>query len=89
MRLFLGAVLTVLGVLIAQQAVLNQDQLARHRNLGKAFYENPTTQQKAVEEFQKALQLNAQSARERLNYALALLRAGKTEEAVAQLEQVR
>ena len=33
------------------------EQLARHRNLGKAFYENPTTQNEAVEEFRKALAL--------------------------------
>jgi len=33
----------------------NQALLDQHRNLGKAFYENPTTQQDAVREFQQAL----------------------------------
>src|SRR5215831_18692389 len=61
------------------------DALARHRNLGKAFYENPTTQQKAVDEFKAALDLAPASARERINYGLALLRAGRTADAVAEL----
>ncbi|MBI4479539.1 MAG: VCBS repeat-containing protein [Acidobacteria bacterium] len=63
----------------------NQEQLASYRNLGKAFYENPTTQQQAVEMFQKALELNPDSVRERVNYGMALLRAGKTDEGIAEL----
>src|SRR5271154_5764913 len=63
--------------------------LAQHRNLGKAFYENPTTQAEAVVEFKKALDLAPNSVREKLNYGLALLRAGKIPEAVAQLKQVQ
>jgi len=66
-----------------------EEKLARFRNLGKAFYENPTTQKEAVEEFRKALQLAPNSARERLNYGLALLRAGRTPEGVAELERVQ
>jgi len=66
-----------------------QDRLARHINLGKAFYENPATPQEAVEEFRQALALNPGSAREHLNYGLALLRAGMTKEGVAQLEKAR
>jgi tetratricopeptide (TPR) repeat protein len=65
------------------------ERLARHRNLGKAFYENPTTQNEAVEEFRKALALAPNSARERLNYGLALLRAGKTAEGIAELIKVQ
>ncbi len=61
------------------------EQLDRHRNLGKAFYENPTTQIQAVDEFKKALDLAPGSVREQLNYGLALLRAAKTEEGIAQL----
>src|SRR3979409_817756 len=34
-----------------------EERLARHRNLGKAFYENPTTQVEAVAEFRRALEL--------------------------------
>jgi hypothetical protein len=61
------------------------DTLWHHRNLGKAFYENPTTQLMAVDEFKKALDLAPESARERVNYGLALLRAGKTAEGVEEL----
>ena len=65
------------------------DALARHRNLGKAFYENPTTQQQAVAEFKAALDLAPASARERVNYGLALLKAAKSDEGVAQLLQAQ
>ena len=61
-------------------------QLERLRNLGKAFYENPTTQNEAVEQFRQALALNPNSPREHLNYGLALLRAGKTPEGIEQLQ---
>jgi len=56
---FVPAVL-VIGLAWSQNeqlAVTTEEQLAMHRNLGKAFYENPTTQQLAVSEFQKALAL--------------------------------
>src|SRR5579864_5289287 len=65
------------------------EALWQHRNLGKAFYENPTTQAKAVEELRQALDLAPGSARERLNYGLALLKAGRTTEGVAELERVQ
>jgi tetratricopeptide (TPR) repeat protein len=68
----------------------SKDELLwHHRNLGKAFYENPTTQYRAVEEFKAALDLAPGSARERLNYGLALLRAGKTAEGIAELEKAQ
>jgi len=70
-------------------ARVKEDELWRYRNLGKAFYENPTTQTQAVDEFKKALDLNAESARERLNYGLALLRAGKTKEGVVEIEKAQ
>jgi tetratricopeptide (TPR) repeat protein len=63
--------------------------LAQHRNLGKAFYENPTTQAEAVVEFKKALDLAPNSVREKLNYGLAMLRAGKIPEGVAELKDVQ
>src|SRR5437763_15405848 len=66
-----------------------EERLWRHRNLGKAFYENPTTQAQAVAEFKQALELATNSTRERLNYGLALLRAGKTEEGTAELLKVQ
>ncbi|HYX23049.1 MAG TPA: FG-GAP-like repeat-containing protein [Thermoanaerobaculia bacterium] len=66
-----------------------EELLWHHRNLGKAFYENPTTQYQAVQELKAALDLAPGSARERLNYALALLKAGKTEEGIAELLKVQ
>ena len=64
--------------------------LAQHRNLGKAYYENPTTKEQAVKEFKAALDLNSHSNRERLNYALALLRSqGHDPEAIQLLEEVQ
>ncbi len=66
-------------------ATVDQDRLWHYRNLGKAFYENPTTQKEAVEQFRRALELDPQSARERVNYGLALLKAGETKEAVVEL----
>jgi tetratricopeptide (TPR) repeat protein len=78
--------------LCAFQAPTNQsaaDQLAQARNLGKAFYENPTTQTQAVDQFKKALDLQPNSARERVNYGIALLHAGKTAEGMAELEKAQ
>jgi hypothetical protein len=66
-----------------------ENQLFIDRNLGKAFYENPTTQAEAVAEFKKALDLKPDSVREQLNYALALLRDAKTQPAVALLQKVQ
>jgi tetratricopeptide (TPR) repeat protein len=65
------------------------NEIARDLNLGKAFYENPTTQAEAVAEFKKALDLRPNSVREQLNYGLALLRAAKTQEGVGVLEKVQ
>ncbi len=67
----------------------NDDLLWQYRNLGKAFFENPTTQVQAVGEFEKALALRPNSPREQLNYGLALLNAGKTNEAIAILKKVQ
>ncbi len=64
--------------------------LAQHRNLGKAFYENPTTKDQAVQQFQQAFAIASDSARDKLNYALALLRVeGREPEAVKLLEEVQ
>jgi tetratricopeptide (TPR) repeat protein len=88
-----GLALMMLGAQAASVAVApasgGADALWQHRNLGKAFYENPTTQAKAVEELRQALALSAGAVRDRLNYGLALLKAGRTAEGVAELEQVQ
>ena len=73
----------------ADASRVEQDRIGRLRNLGKAFYENPTTLPQAVNEFKKALDVAPNSAREHVNYGLALLRAGKTKEGVAELERAQ
>ena len=70
-------------------AAVNPEELWSHRNLGKAFYESPTTQARAVEEFRKALALAPDSAREHVNYGLALLRAGQTEAGISELQKAQ
>lgn len=76
--------------LVAGMGILAWGQsLEELRNLGKAFYENPTTQKEAVEVLEKAWRANPNSARERLNYGLALLRAGRNAEAVEELLAVQ
>jgi tetratricopeptide (TPR) repeat protein len=65
------------------------DPLWHFRNLGKAFYENPSTQKQSVDQFRQALELAPNSVREQLNYGLALLRAGETEAGVEQLRKVQ
>src|SRR5580700_579298 len=61
----------------------------RHRNLGKAFFENPTTHIEAIAEFKKALDLAPNSVREKLNYALALIHGNRVPEGIALLENVQ
>lgn len=63
--------------------------LEHHRNLGKAFFENPTTHVEAIVEFKKALDLAPGSTREKLNYALALIHGNRAPEGVVLLEQVQ
>ena len=80
--------LAALGTLPAL-AEPTDEQLFRHRNLGKAFYENPATQYDAVGEFKRALELAPDSARERVNYGLALMRAGQVPEGIAELKKAQ
>ncbi|MBI2684979.1 MAG: hypothetical protein HYX27_01590 [Acidobacteria bacterium] len=85
-RLFLFAA----GVLLlGQRPAIDVDRLTAIRNLGKAFYENPTTHKEAAAEFAKAVAMNPGEAKDRLNYGLALLRAGSTKEGMAELERVQ
>src|SRR5271154_3214060 len=70
-------------------AAINSAVLEQHRNLGKAFFENPTTHEEAIAEFKKALDLAPDSVREKLNYALALMHGNRTAEGVVLLEQVQ
>ncbi len=75
--------------LVFGQDNLNDARIWQHRNLGKAFYENPTTHKEAVEELRQALALAPNSVREQLNYGLALLRQGDVKSAAAELERVQ
>src|SRR5271165_580299 len=81
------AFLALVALACAQSS--DSARLAQYRNLGKAFYENPTTQKQSVDEFRLALSLAPNSAREQLNYGLALLRAGETQRGIAQLEKAQ
>ena len=64
-------------------------ELQQIRNLGKAFYENPATQNLAPETLRKAVDIDPESARDQLNYGLALLRAGLTEEGIAAVRKAQ
>ncbi len=77
------------ALLALRAATPAADTLQRHRNLGKAFYENPTTHAEAIAELKKALDLAPASLPDKLNYALALLRGGRGPEAVAILQDVQ
>jgi len=79
------AVLTSVLFLTAADAPPADDRLWEHRNLGKAFYENPDTHVQAVTELHEALVLNPNSVRDRINYGLGLLRAGQTEAGTTEL----
>jgi len=65
------------------------EKLWEHRNLGKAFYENPDTHVQAADEERAALQLAPNSVMDRVNYGLALLRAGQTDQGTTELLQAQ
>jgi tetratricopeptide (TPR) repeat protein len=66
-----------------------ENRLWRHRNLGKALFETPTTVGESVAQLRQAVDLAPDSARDRLNYGLALLRSGDNKEAIVELEKVQ
>lgn len=80
-----GAAWWVLAPAWTQGRSADEAALQEARNLGKAFYETPGSSQQSVEQLRLALELNPGSAREQLNYGLALLRAGQREEGMAQV----
>ena len=84
----LGALLLI-WIAPPLQSAAADAAVEHHRNLGKAFFENPTTHMEAIAEFKKALDLAPNSVREKLNYALALLHGNRTAEGVALLQQVQ
>src|SRR3954469_16147442 len=88
-RLGILAATAILAFLALRAATPAEEALQRRRNLGKAFYENPTTHAEAVVELKKALDLAPASIPEKLNYALSLLRGNRADEAVAMLQDVQ
>jgi hypothetical protein len=84
--LVIAAVL-VLGTGVARPA--SEEELWRHRNLGKALFEAPDTMSKAPAELKKALDLAPDSHRDRLNYGIALLRNGELDAAIVELEKAQ
>ncbi len=77
------------AVFAADSTTPSADQLWEHRNLGKAFYENPDTHREAVEQLHQALELAPNSVGERINYGLAMLRNGQTDAGVKELMQAQ
>src|SRR5581483_9952953 len=76
-------------VLVGAGRFAREELLWRHRNLGQALYENPATASQAAAEFKKALDLAPASAREHVNYGLALLRSGRSRDGIAELEKAQ
>lgn len=87
--LLCGGCVALAALVMLLPAQNSSEQLLRLRTLGKAYYENPTTQAQAVEQFRQAMRLNPGSTMDRLNYALSLLRAGKGAEGMAELQAVQ
>jgi len=84
-RTSLAALALAALLLTAADPPPSEDSLWEHRNLGKAFFENPDTHVQAVAELHEALLLDPASVRDRINYGLGLLKAGQTDEGVAEL----
>ena len=80
----LGSVLTLFLWLPTGSGQTTEEQLWRHRHIGKALFETPTSVAEAPAELKKALDLAPNSFRERLNYGLALLRAGELNAAIVE-----
>src|SRR5579875_1923257 len=70
----------------AAETSQQENLLWEDRNLGKAFFENPDTQ--AVEKLHAALELSA-SVMDRVNYGIALMQAGQTDPAMAELQRAQ
>ena len=75
--------------LLFSPSTSKEEEIQRHRNLGKALYENPISVAQAPEEFKKALELAPGSDRDRLNYGITLMKAGKVPEGMAELQRVQ
>ncbi len=81
--------LLIAAIALSGAGTPHGEQIQRYRNLGKAFYENPTTHAEAIAEFKKALDLAPASVPEKLNYGLALLHGGRVADGIAALQDVQ
>lgn len=88
-RVLLAAGVACVSLLAADVPTPQVNQLWEHRNLGKAFYENPDTHRQAVEQLKLALDLAPNSVGERINYGLSLLRAGQTNAGITELVEAQ
>lgn len=77
------------GTPASSSAASDRDTLDRFRNLGKAFFENPTTHEQAVAEFRKAAAHPLSTVADRVNLGAALLAAGHNAEGIAVLERAQ
>jgi len=89
LALFTGSVLALFVYLPSGAGQTAQAELWRHRHIGKALFETPGSIGEAPAELKKALDLAPNSFRDRLNYGLALLRAGDLKAAVSELEKAQ
>jgi predicted Zn-dependent protease len=84
-----GSVLALFAYLPTGAGQPAEEELWRHRHIGKALFETPTRIAEATTELKKALDLAPNSFRDRLNYGLALLRAEDLKAAVTELEKAQ
>ena len=77
------------ALLLLAPGAPKEEEIQRHRNLGKALFENPISVAQAPEEFRKALELDPKSDRDRLNYGITLMKAGHIPEGMAELLKVQ
>jgi hypothetical protein len=85
----IGTVLALLVCLPTGAGQTAEEELWRHRHIGKALFETPAGIADAPAELKKAVELAPNSFRDRLNYGLALLRARELEAAITELEKAQ
>ena len=80
--------MNVLLSTLAAVALLQSDDLERHKNLGKAYYEQGEYEL-AVEELVAALDADSSGARDYVNVAMAYLQNGDEDAALAAFETAK
>jgi hypothetical protein len=85
--IFLVIVVSAFSPIAAGAGEPAADEIATHRSIGKALYENDKFPEAAAE-FRRCLELASGSTVDRFNLALVLVRAGKSDEALAEIGKV-